>query len=64
MLRVPSSGPKALAGCPNDFASLEEAEARASEITSRQLKTHHTYLEVVEYSGDKSEFLTAEGILA
>ncbi|MEM1066108.1 MAG: hypothetical protein AAGJ74_11455 [Pseudomonadota bacterium] len=64
MLRVPSSGPKALAGPPNDFASLEDAEARLREITSGQLKAHHTYLEIVAYSGDKAGFLSAEGILA
>lgn len=63
VLRVPSSGPRALAGPPNDFATKSEADARLAEIHSKQLKTHHTYLEVVEYSGDKSAFLEAEGIL-
>ena len=63
VLRVPNSGPKALAGVPNDFASLEDAKARVSEIMSQQLKVHHTYLEIVEYSGDKATFLESEGIL-
>lgn len=64
VLRVPSSGPKALAGPPNDFSALKDAEARLSEITAGHLKAHHTYLEIVEYSGDKSAFLSAQGILA
>ncbi|MEM9238769.1 MAG: hypothetical protein AAGB07_02235 [Pseudomonadota bacterium] len=63
VLRVPNSGPKALAGAPNDFASLEDAKARVSGITSQQLKVHHTCLEIVEYSGDKATFLESEGIL-
>lgn len=63
VLRVPNSGPKALAGPPNDFPTLKEAEARVSEITSRHLKVHHTFLEIVEYTGDKSAFIEAEGIL-
>ena len=63
ILRVPSSGPKALAGAPNDFSSLAEAEARLDEITSGHLKAHHTYLEIIEYTGDKTAFLSAENIL-
>lgn len=64
LLRVPSSDAKALAGAPNDFSTFEEAEARLSAITSKQLKAHHTYLEIVEYSGNNLVFLDAEGILA
>jgi hypothetical protein len=60
---VPSSGPPALAGPPNDFASLQEAENRVAEIASKQLKVHHTFLEIVAYSGDKAAFLKAEGVL-
>lgn len=64
LLRVPSSGPKALAGPLNDFSSLNEAEARLRDITSENLKAHHTYLEIIEYTGDKVAFLNAKGILA
>ena len=63
LLRVPNSGPKALAGPPNDFASLDEAEARLRDITDSHMKSHHTYLEIVEYWGDKIAFLEREGIL-
>ncbi|RED14242.1 hypothetical protein POI8812_02653 [Pontivivens insulae] len=64
LLRVPSSGPKALAGAPNDFPTREDAERRLAQIISSQLKVHHTYLEIVAYRGDKATFLEAEGILA
>lgn len=63
LLRVPNSGPKALAGPPNDFASFDEADARLREISDAQTKSHHTYLEITEYAGDKIAFLEREGIL-
>ena len=63
VVRVPSSGPKALAGAPNDFASLDAAEARLEEIVSGHLIAHHPYLEIVEYTGERSLFLKTEGIL-
>jgi len=63
VLRVPTVGPKALAGTPNDFATMAEAEARVTQIEAEQLQTHHTYLDIMEYSGDKQEALTKAGIL-
>ena len=63
ILRVPGSGPPALAGAPNDFATREEAEARIAEIEAGHLKAHHTYLEVMRYDGDKAAALKAAGVL-
>lgn len=63
VLRVPTSGPKALAGGANDFASREAAEARVAEILAGQLKAHHTYLEVMAYEGDKMAALERAGVL-
>ncbi|MEM6355459.1 MAG: hypothetical protein AAF844_07225 [Pseudomonadota bacterium] len=63
VLRVPSVGPKALAGHPNDFADLERAEARLDEIMGSQLLPHHTHIEIAPYSGDKFAFMDREGIL-
>ena len=63
VLRVPSSGPKALAGGENDFDSLEAAQARVADILGAQLKTHHTSLEIMDYSGDRRAALVAAGVL-
>lgn len=63
VLRVPNTGPKALAGPPNDFSDRESAEARLREIMSAQLIPHHTHIEIAEYSGDKRDFLSRAGIL-
>ena len=63
VLRVPGSGPPALAGAPNDFATREDAEARIAEIERDHLKAHHTYLEVMAYEGDKARALAKAGVL-
>ena len=63
VLRVPGSGPPALAGSPNDFSTLEEAEARIAEIESEHRKAHHTYLEIMTYKGDRSKALADAGVL-
>ena len=63
VLRVPNSGPKALAGAPNDFPKREEASVRCDENMATQLKLHHTHLEIVAYSGDKITYLESQGIL-
>lgn len=63
ILRVPGSGPPALAGAPNDFATREEAAARIAEIEATHLKAHHTYLEIMAYEGDKAAALNAAGVL-
>ncbi len=63
VLRNPGSGPPALAGPPNDFATLKEAEARISEIEASHLKAHHTYLDILPYDGDREEALRIAGVL-
>ena len=60
---MPGSGPPALAGAPNDFATKAEAEARIAEIEAEHLKAHHTYLDIMGYEGDKAEALAAAGVL-
>ncbi|MEL7348518.1 MAG: hypothetical protein AAFN17_12230, partial [Pseudomonadota bacterium] len=57
------SGPRALAGEPNDFADMRDAQARVQAILASQTQPHHTYLEIVEYTGEKLAFLGREGIL-
>jgi len=52
-----------LAGAPHDFDTLEAAQSRVDEIMAAQHQTHHTYLDIVSYHGDKAVFLKAEGIL-
>lgn len=47
VVRVPGSGPPALAGAPNDFATETEAEARIVEIEREHRMAHHTYLTIV-----------------
>lgn len=64
VVRVPSSGPPALIGPPNDFAARAEAEARIAGIEAGHRVAHHTYLEVVAYEGDRASALEALGILA
>lgn len=63
VLRNPGSGPPALAGPLNDFATLEEAEVRITEIEASHRKAHHTYLDILPYDGDREEALRAAGIL-
>lgn len=63
VLRVPNSGLRALAGGPNDFASLEEAEARVAEIKSTHLIEHHTDLDIMRYRGDRDSALEEAGVL-
>lgn len=63
VLRAPNTGPKALAGPPNDFTTVKAAQARFDEIMAAQIKLHHTHLEIVAYSGDKITYLESQGIL-
>ncbi|MEM9099085.1 MAG: hypothetical protein AAGC79_11235 [Pseudomonadota bacterium] len=63
VLRVPTSGPKAVIAEPWDFASSVEAEARISEIEADHLVVHHTYLEVFEYEAPTLAALHAAGVL-
>ena len=63
VIRVPGSGPAALAGPPNDFASEEEALARIAGIEADHRKSHHTDLSVFRYTGPLIDALLAEGIL-
>ena len=62
VIRVPSSGPPALAGAPNVFDTLEAAQSRISEIELAQLKIHHTWLDIVEVDGPVLPALQARGI--
>ena len=63
VLRVPSSGPPAVIAEPYDFATREEANARIAEIEAEHLVVHHTYLEVMAYSGDKFRAMDAAGVI-
>lgn len=62
VIRVPSSGPPALAGSPNVFATREAAKARIAEIEADHLITHHTYLDVIAIEGPLYKALAARGI--
>jgi hypothetical protein len=62
VIRVPTTGPPALIAPPNDFATRAEAEARITEIERPHRKQHHTYLDVFEYQGDRTNALEAAGI--
>ena len=63
VLRVPSSGPKAVVAEPYDFATQAEAEARIAEIEADHLVVHHTYLEIEPYNGDRFAAMNAAGII-
>ncbi len=63
VLRNPGSGPPALAGPPNDFATRAEAEARIANIEKAHLKAHHTFLDILPYEGDKAKALRDAGVL-
>ena len=63
VIRVPGSGPPALIGAPNNFATKAEADARAAEVEAKQGMTHHTHLEVFSYAGDLGVALDKHGIL-
>lgn len=63
VVRVPGSGPPALIGAPNDFATRTEAEARIAGIEAGHRKSHHTHLEIIPYCGPRAEALAAKGIL-
>ena len=62
VIRVPSSGPPALAGAPNVFETREEAEARVAEIESTHLMRHHTWLDVIAVDDPVTASLQARGI--
>ena len=63
VLRVPSSGPKAVVGEPWLFETKREAEARLTELTASHLVVHHTYLEVFALNGDTYPALDNAGII-
>ena len=63
VIRAPGSGPPALAGAPNDFATEAEALARVAEIEQHHRKSHHTHLSVFCYSGGLQHARLQEGIL-
>ncbi len=63
ILRVPGSGPPALAGPPNVFDTEVEAQARLDEIEDGHLKAHHTHLEILPFQGPLAQALTKAGIL-
>ena len=63
VLRVPSSGPRALIAAPNDFATEAEARQRIAEIEMDHKIQHHTHLEIVAYAGDKYRALAEEGVI-
>ena len=63
VIREPGSGPPALIGQPNDFATEAEAYARIGEIEAGHLKAHHTHLSVIPYHGDLQQALAEFGIL-
>jgi hypothetical protein len=60
---VPSSGPPALAGAPNVFATKLEAQDRIAEIEADHRKSHHTYLDIVAFEGTVKDGLAAKNIL-
>jgi len=62
VVRVASSGPRALIAAPNDFATEAEARQRIDGIEANHKIQHHTHFEIVAYTGDKSDALRAEGI--
>lgn len=63
IVRVPGSGPPALAGAPNVFDTHDAAAARVAEIEAGHLKAHHTHLEIHAVEGNVPEALAAKGIL-
>ena len=63
VLRVPSSGPKAVIAAPWLFETEAEAKARIAEIEADHLVVHHTYLEVFALDGDAYRALDASGVL-
>ena len=63
VVRVPTSGPPAVIAEPNDFETESEARARIGEIESLQLQAHHTWLDIVRYTGDRTTALERAGIL-
>jgi len=63
VIPCPSSGPCALVGSPNDFATKEDAEARITEIEQDHRKSHHTFLAIIPYEGPRAQALQAQGIL-
>ena len=63
VVRVPSVGPSALAGPPNDFPTRDAAETRIAEIRACGTFQPHTTLRVFAFIGDKHAVLDAAGIL-
>lgn len=63
VLRVPTTGPRAVIAEPWDFATLDEAKARIAEIEADNLVVHHTYVEIFEYEGAVLHALDAAGVL-
>ncbi len=63
VLRLPSSGPKAVIAAPWDFATHAEAEARIAGIEQDHRVVHHTYLEVFAFKGEKYAAMDAAGVM-
>ena len=57
VVRVPTTGPRALIAPPNDFKSRADAERRIAFIEAPHRLQHHTFLEIVPYTGDKFDAL-------
>ena len=63
VIRVPTTGPRALIAAPNEFSTEAEARQRIASIESKHKMQHHTHLEVFSCSGDKFEALKRAGII-
>ncbi len=46
VIRVPTTGPRALIAAPNEFTTEAEARQRIASIESEHKMQHHTHLEV------------------
>ena len=62
VIRVPTTGPRALIAEPNDFATEALARERIAAIEADHRMQHHTFLDIFPYVGDKLEALTVAGI--
>ena len=63
MLRVPSSGPKAVIAEPFLFETRAEAEQRIAKIEATHLVAHHTYLEIFAFDGEVYTALDAAEVI-
>ncbi|MEM7189654.1 MAG: hypothetical protein AAF439_08590 [Pseudomonadota bacterium] len=61
--RVPSSGPPAVVADPYDFPTRTAAEERVAEIEAGHLVVHHTYLDIMTYTGDRYAAMDKAGVI-